>query len=168
MPIKTQFPVWFGSAYVVNEKYNSQFLTGYSGTLSETNHTIHINQAGVKLQHQNSMEMKDGFSLTYATPDYATLGTAAANAKNDIYTKLAYKANLMSQAVNIVPVTTGRQPYVALLCEIAGTATSQTVTGLGSVTLPTLTEIVDGTIDQTQCCNRKGPRDCFVQGGNRF
>lgn len=144
MVIDKRFPIWFDSAYVVNERYDSVKVTGYTGTLSLTRHALNINQAGVILQHQNSMEMRDGFQVTYNTPDYATLGTAAANAKNDIYTNLGYKANLMSSAVHPVPTLTGNQPFICFAMEVAGGASSQNVNG-NAVTCPLVSDIIAGT-----------------------
>lgn len=141
MTINSNKPVWFGSSYVVNEMYGSTLLSGFSGLLSETVHSFNLNQSGVRLQHQNGIEMKDGMNFNYKTPDYATLGTSAANAKNDIYTNLAFKANQVSTAVRTVPVLTGNQPFVVFGI---GTGGSQ-VTASGTITCPTLTSIANGT-----------------------
>lgn len=142
MLIDTQLPYWFESAYAVNDIYASMKVTGYTGTEGLKNYILNINQTGVRLQHQNSMEMKDGFAITYRSPDYATLGTSAAQAKNDIYVNLAYKANLLSTAVKTLPVLSGNQPYVAFA--IGGTTQVQSVTVNGVATsfnTPTLTQI---------------------------
>lgn len=142
MLIDTQFPYWFESAYAVNDIYASMKVTGYTGTEGLKNYILNINQTGVRLQHQNSMEMKDGFAITYRSPDYATLGTSAAQAKNDIYVNLAYKANLLSTEVKTLPVLSGNQPYVAFA--IGGTTQVQSVTVNGVATsfnTPTLTQI---------------------------
>lgn len=138
--IDKRFPVYFDKAYVVNEMYHTVRLTGYNG-LGKTLHKININQSGVKLQHQNSMEMKDGFSVSYLTPDYTTLGTAAANAKNDIYTNLAYKANLQSQAVSYMPSFNGGQPFVAFVMDVGG-GTSQVVDGTTYSNQPTVAQVI--------------------------
>lgn len=142
MLIDTQLPYWFESAYAVNDIYASMKVTGYTGTEGLKNYILNINQTGVRLQHQNSMEMKDGFAITYRSPDYATLGTSAAQAKNDIYVNLAYKANLLSTEVKTLPVLSGNQPYVAFA--IGGTTQVQSVTVNGVATsfnTPTLTQI---------------------------
>ena len=139
--IDKRFPVYFDKAYVVNEMYHTVKLTGYNGLGSKTLHKININQSGVKLQHQNSMEMKDGFSVSYLTPDYTTLGTAAANAKNDIYTNLAYKANLQSQAVSYMPSFNGGQPFVAFVMDVGG-GTSQLVDGTTYSNQPTVAQVI--------------------------
>jgi len=141
MLIDTQFPYWFESAYAVNDIYASMKVTGYTGTEGLKNYILNINQTGVRLQHQNSMEMKDGFAITYRSPDYATLGISAAQAKNDIYVNLAYKANLLSTAVKTLPVLSGNQPYVVFAI---GTTASQSVTINGTPTIinePTLTQV---------------------------
>lgn len=139
--IDKRFPVYFDKAYVVNEMYHTVKLTGYNGLGGKTLHKININQSGVKLQHQNSMEMKDGFSVSYLTPDYTTLGTAAANAKNDIYTNLAYKANLQSQAVSYMPSFNGGQPFVAFVMDVGG-GTSQLVDGTTYSNQPTVAQVI--------------------------
>ena len=139
--IDKRFPVYFDKAYVVNEMYHTVKLTGYNGLGGKTLHKININQSGVKLQHQNSMEMKDGFSVSYLTPDYTTLGTAAANAKNDIYTNLAYKANLQSQAVSYMPSFNGGQPFVAFVMDVGG-GTSQLVDGTTYSNHPTVAQVI--------------------------
>lgn len=141
--IDKRFPILFDKAYVVNERYGATKLTGFTGTTSLTDLVMNVNQYGVRLQHQNSMEMKDGFSVTYRTPDYATLGTAAANAKNDIYTNLAGKLNLTSVAIS-APALRGNQPLVAFVLETSGSTSTQTVNG-NPVNCPRLDSIAAGT-----------------------
>lgn len=144
MPIDTRFPIYFTKAYVVNEMFAGVLVTGYSGTLSKTIHSLNVNQPGVRIGYQNGVEMMNGVYFSYLTPDYATLGTSAANAKNDIYTNLAHKANLVSSAVKTVPTQAGNQPFVVLAIGASGAGATQS-TAAGTLNTPQISAVIAGT-----------------------
>jgi len=143
LTVDTRFPIYFTKAYVVNEMYASELVTGFSGTLSKTVHSLKINQSGIRLQQANGYEMRDGFPVSYLTPDYSTLGTSAANAKNDIYTNLGYKANLTSGAVRTIPTQAGHQPFVVFGIGASGAGSTQ-VTAAGTLNTPQISAVISG------------------------
>lgn len=126
MPIVKNSPLWFSFLAASNPCYDSYSLENLEA-VDLTEYTVHINQSGVRLQHTNSMELKDGFPVTITSLDYTALGYTGAQSLSDIYCKLGYKANLNSMLTKQQPAYTGNQPFVVLGIDKSGTAGDYTL-----------------------------------------